>query len=78
VFRLVTIEGSATVVVDGQGLRRTFCITGLLAGISIRDLQYAMRDADPRTAMRYDMAKANLERPPPTPPPTPSPPTSPA
>jgi hypothetical protein len=66
--------GGITHASSPQGLCRTSCTTGLLAGISIRDLQYAMRDADPRTAMRYDMAKANLERPPPTP----SPPTSPA
>jgi hypothetical protein len=25
-------------------------------------MQYAMRHADPRTTMRYDMAKANLDR----------------
>jgi integrase len=45
-----------------HGLRRTFCTTGLVAGIGIRDMQYAMRHADPRTAMRYDMARANLGR----------------
>ena len=45
-----------------HGLRRAFCTTGLVAGISIRDMQYAMRDADPRTTLRYDMAKANLDR----------------
>jgi hypothetical protein len=32
------------------------------AGISIRDMQYAMRHVDPRTTIRYDMAKANLDR----------------
>ncbi len=42
--------------------RRTFCTTGLVAGLSIRDMQCAMRHADPRTALRYDMAKANLDR----------------
>jgi site-specific recombinase XerD len=48
--------------ISPHGLRRTFCTTGLVAGISIRDMQYAMRHADPRTTMRYDMAKANLDR----------------
>jgi len=48
--------------ISPHGLRRTFCTTGLVAGISIRDMQYAMRHADPRTTMRYDMAKANLAR----------------
>lgn len=42
--------------------RRTFCTTGLVAAISIRDMQYAMRHVDTRTTMRYDMAKANLDR----------------
>jgi Phage integrase family len=48
--------------ISPHGLRRTFCTTGLVAGIGIRDMQYAMRHADPRTTMRYDMAKANLDR----------------
>jgi integrase/recombinase XerD len=48
--------------ISPHGLRRTFCTTGLVAGINIRDMQYAMRHADPRTTMRYDMAKANLDR----------------
>ena len=48
--------------ISPHGLRRTFCTTGLVAGISIRDMQYAMRHADPRTTMRHDMAKANLDR----------------
>jgi integrase/recombinase XerD len=48
--------------ISPHGLRRTFCTTGLVAGISIRDMQYAMRHADPRTTVRYDMAKANLDR----------------
>ncbi len=44
------------------GWRRTFCTTGLAAAISIRDMQYAMCHADPRTTLRYDMAKAPLDR----------------
>jgi integrase/recombinase XerD len=42
--------------ISGHGLRRPFCTTGLVAGISIRDMQHAVRHADPRTTMRYDMA----------------------
>jgi hypothetical protein len=48
--------------ISPHGLRRTSCTTGLVAGIGIRDMQYAMRHADPRTTMRYDMARANLDR----------------
>lgn len=59
--------------VSPHGLRRTFCTIGLVAGISIRDMQYAMRHADPPTTLRYDMAKANST----ATPLTPSPPTSP-
>ena len=35
---------------------------GWSPGISIRDMQYAMRHADPRITMRYDMAKARRPR----------------
>ena len=38
-----------------HGLRRTFCTAGLVAGVPLRDMQYAMRHADSRTTMRYDM-----------------------
>ncbi|HVA60497.1 MAG TPA: tyrosine-type recombinase/integrase [Mycobacteriales bacterium] len=48
--------------ISPHGLRRTFCTTGLVAGVALRDMQYAMRHADPRTTLRYDMAKANLDR----------------
>lgn len=53
--------------ISPHGLRRTFCTTGLVAGVPIRDMQVAMRHSDPRTTMRYDMAQANLDRTPPTP-----------
>jgi integrase/recombinase XerD len=48
--------------VSPHGLRRTFCTAGLIAGVPLRDMQYAMRHADSRTTMRYDMARANLDR----------------
>jgi integrase len=48
--------------ISPHGLRPTLCTTGLVAGISIRDMQYAMRHVDPRSTMRYDIAKANLDR----------------
>ena len=48
--------------ISPHSLRRTFCTTGLVAGVTVRDMQYAMRHADPRTTLRYDMAKANLDR----------------
>lgn len=48
--------------ISPHGRRRTFCTTGPVAGISSRHMQCALRHADPRTTMRYDMAKVNLAR----------------
>jgi len=48
--------------ISPHSLRRTFCTTGLVADVPIRDMQIAMRHSDPRTTMRYDMAQANLDR----------------
>jgi len=44
-------------------LRHTFCGTTMLdAGVDLRDVQIAARHADPRTTMRYDRARQNLDR----------------
>jgi integrase/recombinase XerD len=43
-------------------LRHTFDTTMLDAGVDLRDVQIAARHADPRTAMRYDRARKNLDR----------------
>src|SRR5438034_1233065 len=43
-------------------LRHTFVTTMLDAGVSLRDVQIAARHADPRTTMRYDGARKNLDR----------------
>jgi len=43
-------------------LRHTFVTTMLDAGVSLRDVQVAARHADPRTTMRYDRARKNLDR----------------
>lgn len=43
-------------------LRHTFVTTMLDAGVSLRDVQIAARHADPKTAMRYDRARKNLDR----------------
>lgn len=48
--------------VSPHSLRRTFCTAGLIAGVPLRDMQYAMRHADSRTTLRYDMARMNLDR----------------
>ena len=43
-------------------LRHTFVTTMLDAGVDMRDVQIAARHADPRTTMRYDRARKNLDR----------------
>ncbi len=43
-------------------LRHTFVTTRLDAGVDLRDVQIAARHADPRTTMRYDRARNNLDR----------------
>ena len=42
--------------------RHTFVTTMLDAGVDLRDVQIAARHADPRTTMRYDRARKNLDR----------------
>ena len=43
-------------------LRHTFVTIMLDAGVSLRDVQIAARHADPKTTMRYDRARKNLDR----------------
>jgi integrase/recombinase XerD len=44
-------------------LRHTFVtIMQVSAGVDLRDVQIAARHADPRTTMRYDRARRNLDR----------------
>ena len=59
--RVVRASG-VTSPASPHALRRTFCTAGLMSGVPLRDMQYAMRHADARTTMRYDMARANLDR----------------
>ncbi len=59
--RVVRAAG-VTTAVSPHSLRRTFCTAGLISGVPLRDMQYAMRHADARTTIRYDMARANLDR----------------
>jgi site-specific recombinase XerD len=43
-------------------LRHTYVTTMLDVGADLRDEQIAARHADPRTTMRYDRARQNLDR----------------
>ena len=43
-------------------LRRAFITTALDVGVALRDVQEAASHAEPRTTMRYDRARASLDR----------------
>jgi len=43
-------------------LRHTLVTTMLDVGVDLRDVQIAARHADPRTTMRYERARNNLNR----------------
>lgn len=48
--------------VPPHALRRTFCTSGLVSGVPIREMQLAMRHASPNTTAIYDMAAASFDR----------------
>lgn len=54
--------GVTTARMHPHMLRHTFVTTMLDAGVDLRDVQIAARHADPRTTMRYDRARKNLDR----------------
>ena len=62
--RLRRLAGTASLrtKVQPHMLRHTFVTTMLDAGVDLRDVQIAARHADPRTTMRYDRARTNLNR----------------
>jgi integrase/recombinase XerD len=63
--RLRNLAGSAGVTtarMHPHMLRHTFVTTMLDVGVDLRDVQIAARHADPRTTMRYDRARNNLDR----------------
>jgi integrase/recombinase XerD len=59
---LATAANVTTARMHPHMLRHTFVTTMLDAGVDLRDVQIAARHADPRTAMRYDRARNNLDR----------------
>jgi integrase/recombinase XerD len=59
---LAAAAGVCTGRMHPHMLRHTFVTTMLDAGVDLRDVQIAARHADPRTTMRYDRARDNLDR----------------
>jgi site-specific recombinase XerD len=60
--RLQKIAGVRIARMHPHMLRHTYVTTMLDAGVDLRDTQIAARHADPRTTMRYDRARNNLDR----------------
>jgi len=60
--RLARTAGIQVTRTHPHMLRHTFVTTMLDAGVDLRDVQIAARHADPRTTMRYDRARQNLDR----------------
>ena len=60
--RLTEVAGVRIARPHPHMLRHTFVTTMLDAGVDLRDVQIAARHADPRTTMRYDRARNNLDR----------------
>jgi len=60
--RLATAANVRLPRMHSHMLRHTFVTTTLDAGVDLRDVQIAARHADPRTTMRYDRARKNLDR----------------
>jgi integrase/recombinase XerD len=60
--RLTEVTGMRMARMHPHMLRHTFVTTMLDAGVDLRDVQIAARHADPRTTMRYDRARKNLDR----------------
>ena len=60
--RLATTAGVRLPRMHPHKLRHTYVTTMLDAGVDLRDVQIAARHVDPRTTMRYDRARNNLDR----------------
>ena len=59
---LAETAGIQTARAHPHMLRHTYVTTSFDAGADLRDVQIAARHADPRTTMRYDRARNNLDR----------------
>jgi len=62
IVRQVARRAGITKPVGPHTLRHAFITAALDAGVQLRDVQEAASHADPRTTMRYDRARAFLDR----------------
>jgi integrase/recombinase XerD len=62
ILRQVARRAGNAKAVGPHTLRHAFITAALDAGVPLRDVQEAASHADPRTTMRYDRARASLDR----------------
>jgi len=62
IVRRVARRAGITKAVGPHTLRHAFITAALDAGVPLRDVQEAASHTDPRTTMRYDRARASLDR----------------
>ena len=62
IVRRVACRAGISKPVGPHTLRHKFITAALDAGVPLRDVQEAASHADPRTTMRYDRARASLDR----------------
>jgi len=62
IVRRAARRAGITKPVGPHTLRQAFITAALDAGVPLRDVQEAASHADPRTTMRYDRARASLDR----------------
>jgi integrase/recombinase XerD len=62
IVRRIARRAGLTKPVGPHTLRHAFITAALDAGVPLRDVQEAASHADPRTTMRYDRARASLDR----------------
>ncbi|MDT5024327.1 MAG: hypothetical protein QOE61_753 [Micromonosporaceae bacterium] len=62
IMRRVAKRAAINKEISPHTLRHAFITAALDAGVPLRDVQEAASHADPRTTMRYDRARASLDR----------------
>jgi integrase/recombinase XerD len=62
IVRKVARRAAIARTVTPHTLRHAFITAALDAGVPLRDVQEAASHADPRTTMRYDLARGSLDR----------------
>jgi integrase len=62
IVRRVAKRAGIAKPISPHTLRHAFITAALDAGVPLRDVQEAASHADPRTTMRYDRARASLDR----------------